>query len=593
MTNIAKTRLAPNQLIKAKNININVDGEAEVRGGCVKVSTVAFGTNIDRFIHFKTNAYDKIIGYGGTYVKRLDTGVPDVWTALDSSMPDTEDFRSMVIAKDRLYIGAIDATGPRKYVAGQSALWKAGIVFPAVKVTTQEGLSGDLTGTYRHYYTYYNSVTGEESDPSPISDELTVSGKQINLLNFLVSTDPQVDKQRIYRNPNGVQEYYYVGEKNNDTSGFTDNVVDDNLGEEISFRNAPPKKSAILLWHLNRMYYVDNDLPNRIRISEPFLPGSVHADNYVDIEVGDGGKIVALASCYDNIIVFKTSGIFNLIIDKAYPENSDYIPLVIEYGCVSPMAVENIGEDVMFLSPEGLKMVTNSGSSVKDVTILVPTESGKYIDPIANVFRDCYQVNLNKAVGVYYECRDQYCISIPYHTSSNNDMTLVWHRQLGVFTYHEGWNVKATNLYLEYGNKLLYRSHNDQYIYKHDTGFQDDGTNISFEIQSGFNDLTGIPDEKKVRLVFPTIYGTDGTQITHEVIKDFESGGVQRVITHAGASYWGSAHWGQNYWGASGEVLYRHKMKPKGRVFSSRFFGSVNDKIGVAGYQYFFQPKSL
>jgi len=72
VTMVSRTRLRPSQLIKAKNVNILVDGEIEVRGGCTKMSTAAFGTNIDRFVHFKTDTYDKIIAYGGTNVKRLD-----------------------------------------------------------------------------------------------------------------------------------------------------------------------------------------------------------------------------------------------------------------------------------------------------------------------------------------------------------------------------------------------------------------------------------------------------------------------------------------------------------------------------------------
>lgn len=594
VTMVAKTRLAPNQLIEAKNVNINIDGEFEVRGGCSKVSTVAFGTEIDRFIHFKTNTYDKIIAYGGAYVKRLDTGTPDVWTQLDGSMSDTQDYRSMAIAMDKLYIGANDTTGPRKYVGGQSALWKAGIVAPTTKPSTAEGAAGNPSGTYTHYYTYYNSVTEEESDPSPISDSLVVSNKQITVSGFVASTDPQVNKINIYRNPHGVSAWYYVGQKNNDTNNFTDNVADANLGIELSIRNAPPPKSAVMLWHLNRMYYVDDDNPSRIYISEPFKPGSVYSESYLDIEVGDGGEIVRLISCYDNIIALKNTGVYCIELDKAYPEESDYIILSADYGCIAPMSAENIGEDVIFLSPEGLKFISNAGTTLKEIGVMLPTEGGKYIDPIANIFKDCHQSVISKAVGTYYEHRDQYSISVPYYSDANNDLTLVWYKPLGIFMTHEGFYVKAANLYREYDNKLLYRSHNDQYIYRHDTGYADDGTAISFDVQTGWHDLNEIPDNKKIRVVFPTIYGSDGISISYEILKGFESGGWIKTVSHQGASYWGYAHWGQNYWGASGEVIYRHKCRIRGRIFSVRFYGSVSTgKIGVVEYQVFYKPESL
>ena len=113
VTAVSKTRLRPSQLIKASNINLLIDGEAEVRKGYAKVSTVAFGTIIDRLVHFKTDTYDKLIAYGGAYVKRLDIDTPDVWTVLSSTMPDTELYRSMVIAEGMLYIASHQ--GVKKY----------------------------------------------------------------------------------------------------------------------------------------------------------------------------------------------------------------------------------------------------------------------------------------------------------------------------------------------------------------------------------------------------------------------------------------------------------------------------------------------
>jgi hypothetical protein len=596
VTMIAKTRLSPSQLIKARNINLFVDGEWEVRGGYSKISTVAFGTEIDRFIHFKTDSVDKLIAYGGTYVKRLDVGSPDVWTELSSAMPDTMDYRSMLIGAGMLYIGS--TTGVKKYYPGKTVLWNAGIVTPASALTATEGIAGTLSGTYTWYWTYYNSTTGEESNPSTaISNELTVAAKKVTLSGFVASTDPQVDKIRIYRNAHGVPgQWWYVGEKANDTANYTDDISDDNLGLEMLQTNAIPPNAPILLYHLNRMFYVDNSNPSKLMWSEPFFPGSVPAYNYRYIEKGDGGKIVAIIACYGNIIVLKNTGIFCFYFNPADPTQSYYAPIAMKYGCVSPMSVENIQETIVFLSPEGLKKITNGGTAIEDIEILVRTDIGSAPMPaISNLLRSCTRSILNRAVGTYYENRNQYHLSVPYYGSVVNDMTLVWCIDSNAFVIHEDFNVRSVGLYKDYDAELLYRSHNDQYIYRHDYGTTDNGASIAFEVQTGFHDVDGNPDEKRIRLFFPVIFGADDAQITCEIIKDFEAlgSGFSKTFIHNGASYWGLAHWGNNYWGASGEVLYRCRARVKGRLFSTRFYGSTDKSIGVAGYQFYYQPRAL
>jgi len=594
VTMAAKTRLRPSQLIRAKNINVLIDGEAEVRGGYAKVSTVAFGTTIDRFIHFKTETYDKIIGYGGAYIKRLDTGAPDVWTTLSSTMPDTDDFRSMVIANNMLYIAS--STGVKKYYPGQTVLWDAGIVPPATAATPTADVAGLLSGVYTWYYTYYNSTTDEESNPSPMSAELTVDLKQVILSGFVASTDPQVDKIRIYRNPSGVTTYWRVGEKANTSDSFTDNVPDDNLGVQMDERNAVPPNSTILLWHMNRMFYVDYSDPSTLYYSEPYKPGSVYSTNSQGIEVGDGGKIVAIMSCYDNIVVFKNSGVYLFVFNAMDPLSSYYQPVATSYGCIAPMSVVNIREDIAFLSPEGLKRITNGGTTLNDFSVLIESEFGsRPINPIANILRSCFASTVSRAVGTFYEAKNQYHLSVPYYSSANNDLTFVWNDDAGAFTTHEGFYVKAAALYRYYDSELLYRSHNDQYIYKHDYGTADESSAIEFDIQTGWHDVNNVPDIKTIRLFFPTLFGAEDVVISYELLKDFEStgSGTGATVDHNGAAYWGVAHWGYAYWGASGEATYRKKIRVKGRIFSTRFYGTVDKKCGVAGYQFFYIPKGL
>lgn len=594
VTMVSRTRLRPSQLTKAKNINLFIDGEFEVRGGYVKESTVAFGTIIDRFIHFKTDAYDKIVGYGGTYVKRLDKGTPDVWTTLSDAMPDTEDYRSMVVALEQLFIGS--STGVKKYFPAQTVLWNAGIAAPVTALTAAEGTAGNLLGTYNWYYTYYNSTTDAESNPNAVSNTITITtpAKRVTLSGFVASTDPQVDKMRIYRNTSGVPgQWWYVGEKTNTSANYEDNLADDGVGTEMSITNNVPPNSAILLWHMNRMFYVDG---SKLSWSEPFKPGSVPLNNYQYIEKGDGGKIEQLMISAGNIIVFKNSSIHCFYFNPVDPAQSYYAPITQSYGIGAPMSAVNMGENVLFLSPEGLKKITNAGTTIEEIEVLVEGEFGaREMPPISNMLRICKASTLHRAVGFYYEQRNQYHLSVPFYEAATNDMTIVWCVDSNAFVVHEDFSVKATSAYHYYNSDLLYRSHNNEYIYKHDYGFTDDTAAITFDVQTGFHGVDNIQDEKRIRLLFPVVYGADQAIVHCELIKDFESPGSGFVVTvvHNGASYWGAACWGNNYWGASGGQVYRFRARVRGRLFSTRFYGTTTKVIGVAGYQFYYQPRAL
>jgi hypothetical protein len=243
-----------------------------------------------------------------------------------------------------------------------------------------------------------------------------------------------------------------------------------------------------------------------------------------------------------------------------------------------------------------LKKITNGGTTIEDLAIPVQSDYGtKDLNAVANIFRECSKATIGRAVSIYYEDKNQYHISVPYYTSANNDLTIVWNLDSNTFAAHEGWNVKACAPYRYYDSEQLYRSHNDQYIYQHDTGSLDVTTPISYDWQTGWNDVNGLPDRKRIRLFFPVIFGADGVQINYEILKDFESSGsgFTGSITHVGASWFGYAHWGYSHWGQGGEILYRKKALVKGKVFSVRFFGSSSSPVGVAGYQFFYQPRAL
>lgn len=127
------------------------------------------------------------------------------------------------------------------------------------------GLDGQANNTtpYRWVYTYYNSRTGSESNPSDEmttevadlqpttwkADNVTVDkrGQAVKLTGFVKPTDPQVDRIRIYRYGGSLNEYILEQEVPWDVTEFTSYTSDSSLrGQPIlSFENDVPFTSLV------------------------------------------------------------------------------------------------------------------------------------------------------------------------------------------------------------------------------------------------------------------------------------------------------------------------------------------------------------
>lgn len=118
------------------------------------------------------------------------------------------------------------------------------------------------TNPYRWVYTYYNSRTGSESNPS---DEMTVEvanikpttfnkdfsvkskGQAVKITGFTTPTDPQVDRLRIYRLGGTLNEYILEQEVPWDTVEFTSFESDIAIASNpiLSFQNDVPFTSLV------------------------------------------------------------------------------------------------------------------------------------------------------------------------------------------------------------------------------------------------------------------------------------------------------------------------------------------------------------
>jgi hypothetical protein len=122
-----------------------------------------------------------------------------------------------------------------------------GIEVPPSAATFNANLNGDLEvdGVYYFKFTYYNINKMIESDPSPVSAEMTAgSGASTNGITITIPADATMDSQvthvKVYRTTNGGSVYYYSGMVAYDGTETTydDEVADAALSDVMGELNA-------------------------------------------------------------------------------------------------------------------------------------------------------------------------------------------------------------------------------------------------------------------------------------------------------------------------------------------------------------------
>ena len=137
------------------------------------------------------------------------------------------------VAQDRLYFTGDGV--PKVEIDG--TVYPLAVNGPATKLSGSVSGSGSGTESTRLYVYTHVTEFGEESAPSPISDEITwQNGQAVTLSGFeLGDASRGITKQRIYRSqtgPSGTQ-LYFIAERDSTGSDFTDDIELFDIGEVL------------------------------------------------------------------------------------------------------------------------------------------------------------------------------------------------------------------------------------------------------------------------------------------------------------------------------------------------------------------------
>jgi hypothetical protein len=191
----------------------------------------------------------------------------------------------------------------------------AGISAPATGATLAQGAAGSLgAGDYIGVVTFGNSLTGAESDPSPVSNTLTLgASKKIDWTSIPTSTNAQTDVRYLYRTLAGqTGEYYWVGTlEDNFTTTFTDNVIQDNMGAQASFDNGLPPASVVQMAVWNERLWLSDQI--NLYFSELGLVESYSTYSVIPVTPDDGHTINGLLPFGSSLLTGKSNAMHYVV----------------------------------------------------------------------------------------------------------------------------------------------------------------------------------------------------------------------------------------------------------------------------------------
>lgn len=272
------------------------------------------------------------------------------WTSVVNAAPGP-------VAADRLYY---TGDGAPKLKVGND-VYPLAVPRPTTAPTATEdtGGSGDVQ-TRAYCYTFVTAF-GEESEPSPSSNEIGWQAGEDPVLSGIENAPAgrNITHQRFYRTQTGSvgTDFYFIAERAVSNSNFTDDVGINEFAEPLPSRHwtAPPDALAGLTAMPNGMMagFVDKQL----YFCEPFRP---HAWPEIYVLTTDF-PIVALGALGTTLWVLTTG--YPYRVTGTTPSAMVMNKVEASLPCVNARAVVDLGHAVAWPSTEGLAAARADGSA--------------------------------------------------------------------------------------------------------------------------------------------------------------------------------------------------------------------------------------
>ena len=320
---------------------------------------------------------------------------------------------------------------------------------------------------------------------------------------------------------------------------------------------------------------------------QPLIDGG-----HADIALGDGDRIMSVADMFSYKVIFKEN---RTLIYTGDPGNSynDNFPWTLQaefpVGCVSDQAWVKIGNDIMFWSNDGPRIL----SAVQEYGDLANSNAGWKINNLTKTLAPGYHEN----VRCYHDATNMRVIWMATtHSHTGNNISYVYYYQ------SEKW-AKWTGPISEMNDVLLLRS-TDQQVERFIGGTLANGI---VQLQSGFTDIVSgatqevaseyitnwinigeIADSSRA-LWLDVMFGDDGplVDIYYQTDLDEDWTQINRIVRSfgGGGSAWGKLVWGTSPWGVTARAFNRYEFDSLNNLVRFKFTKTGSQGFEVMGYR--------
>ena len=314
-------------------------------------------------------------------------------------------------------------------------------------------------------------------------------------------------------------------------------------------------------------------------------------DNFTGTGAGQvrlADKVVGLKSFRGDCIVFCQNSIYRLVNIESNDATTAVIPITKNVGCLDGNSVQEIGGDLVFLSPDGVRTLAGT-ARIGDVEL---TSVSRNIQSILT--RLANKINTYTISSVVLRSKSQYRLYYNDSTEAANISKGI----IGTFTGQgfewsetEGIEAPAVDSgFLINGVEQIVHGDNDGYIYNHDTGtvfsYLGSDANVKAVYETPYLDFGDMGTRKTLQYakisVTPDRDAGGFAQPTLEVKFDFEDSLVQQPPTYtldairSGATF-GTAVFGEAFFGAVDNPLLRQPIQ--GSCYTSNYTIRTDDQL--------------
>ena len=338
--------------------------------------------------------------------------------------------------------------------------------------------------------------------------------------------------------------------------------------------------------------------PHTVKFCAPYDENDFSAASGAG-EIAFGSDVVSIKPFRDNLIIFCKESIYRM----AGSSSADFqiAPVTRNIGCLSHFSIQEIGGDLIFLAPDGLRTIAGT-EKIGD------TELGTISKQIQTRVNSLSQDQLSRISSHVIKAKSQYRIYYPADATAEASCTgliSVIKRNLG--TGQVGWEFSdikgikpkfASSGYISDQEKVVHGDYDGGYVYLQENGNDFDGTNMACTYRTADLNMGDVGIRKNMQRVIinydPTATVKD---VDMDIVYDYGDTTVNNPATYnlldpAGSAFYNSAIYGTaSYGGATYTPLLRQSVEGSGFAVALKFTDtSSNPTYTFKGFSLEFTP---